>query len=479
MKKLMEQTEKFIKNMRWKAFFFLNPNAKKEDKEVYGFKTWRAPPAIEELKTFEDKMRQMITDIKFKKSDNAFQTSLRNEIKTIQNDNKILTKADKTSNFYKMEPREYSKLLDRNIQKNYKKTNKATYDQIRKNEKELVQQLDLSDRIEITAEREAFITLKDHKPNFPNNPTCRLINPSKSELGKISKKILEKTIKNIRENTKLNLWKNTYDVIQWFRNLRKQDSTVFITFDVVDFYPSIDEELLTKAIKFANKHTEISGFEMEIIFHTKKTLLHNKNENWIKNTRKSSTFDVTMGSYDGAETCELVGLFMLSIIQRKLGKQIGLYRDDGLAALSNTPRNIENKKKELCKIFNDQNLKVTIEANKKVVNYLDITLDLNSNIFKPYKKPNDTPVYVNIKSNHPPSILKTIPRGINKRLSNLSCNETVFNNTTAEYQEALNQSGYNYKLHYDPGNDTTRHKKHRKRKIIWYNPPYDGRVKTM
>jgi hypothetical protein len=45
-------------------------------------------------------------------------------------------------------------------------------------------------------------------------------------------------------------------------------------------------------------------------------------------------FDVTMGSYDGAEICELVGLFILSKLEAKFGKnQVGLYRDDGLAIL--------------------------------------------------------------------------------------------------------------------------------------------------
>ena len=52
--------------------------------------------------------------------------------------------------------------------------------------------LELDDRIDVTAQKQAFITLKDHKPNFRNNPTCRLINPTKPEIGKISKQILEK-----------------------------------------------------------------------------------------------------------------------------------------------------------------------------------------------------------------------------------------------------------------------------------------------
>ena len=49
---------------------------------------------------------------------------------------------------------------------------------------EIARKIHLEDRVNTTAKQEAFITLKDHKPNFANNPTCRLINPVKSEIGK-------------------------------------------------------------------------------------------------------------------------------------------------------------------------------------------------------------------------------------------------------------------------------------------------------
>ena len=48
------------------------------------------------------------------------------------------------------------------------------------------------------AKRDAFITIKDHKENFPSNVKCRLINPSKGELGKVSKVILDNINNNIR-----------------------------------------------------------------------------------------------------------------------------------------------------------------------------------------------------------------------------------------------------------------------------------------
>ena len=96
-----------------------------------------------------------------------------------------------------------------------------------------------------------------------------------------------------------------------------------------------------------------------------------------------------MGCYDGAETCELVGNFLLSQIQ-KLNINIGLYRDDGLVISNTTPRDTENIKKEICPIFNQNGLRITIEANKQTILFLDVTFKLNKNTFQPFTKPNTT-----------------------------------------------------------------------------------------
>ena len=112
-------------------------------------------------------------------------------------------------------------------------------------------------------------------------------------------------------------------------------------------------------------------------------------------------FDVTMGSFDGAETCEVVGSYLLSILKKKFGDCIGLYRDDGLAAFKKTPQQLEKIKKQICKIFSDNGLRITVEANAKVINYLDVTLDLNTGQYQPYNKPGNTPSYIHHESNHP------------------------------------------------------------------------------
>jgi hypothetical protein len=162
---------------------------------------------------------------------------------------------------------------------------------------------------------------------------------------------------------------------------------------------------------------------------------------------------------------------------------VDLYRDDGLAVCTKMPRQIENIKKKICKIFTDNNLKITIEANLKTVDFLDITMDLRSCIHKYYRKPNNTPLYVHKENNHPPSITKNIPKIINRRLSSTSSNEASFNEAIPAYQEALDNSGYNYKLKYKPpqkdtSNNNSRNKHHRKRNISWFNPPYSENVST-
>ena len=131
-----------------------------------------------------------------------------------------------------------------------------------------------------------------------------------------------------------------------------------------------------------------------------------------------------MGSYDGAETCELVGSFLLSQLQ-DLNANIGLYRDDGLAITNATPRETESIKKEICRIFNNNGLGITIEANKQIINFLDVTFNLKRSTYQPFTKPNTSLQYVHRESNHPPITIKNIPAGINKRLSSLSSDKSI------------------------------------------------------
>ena len=127
-------------------------------------------------------------------------------------------------------------------------------------------------------ETEAFITIKDHKEGFPHSLSFRLINPSKTDIGKISKCILDSINKNIIQKSKVNQWHNTSEVISWFKNIKNKNKTSFINFDVESFYPSISIELFNDAINYAKSMTNIDDDQLAIIMQSRKTLLFYDND---------------------------------------------------------------------------------------------------------------------------------------------------------------------------------------------------------
>ena len=235
------------------------------------------------------------------------------------------------------------------------------------------------------------------------------------------------------------------------------------------------EELINKSLDYASNYVEISDEDRRIILQSKKSFLFDKNQPWCK--KGDTNFDVGMGSFDGAETCELVGLFMLNQL-KQLNLNQGIYRDDALIACQLRPRQVELKKKEICRIFKEHNLSITIEANLKVVNFLDVTLDLNTETYKPYMKPNNRILYINKQSNHPPSIIRNIPAAVNKRLCSISSSEAEFSAAIPPYQEALAASGFDHTLKYEDTEKIGPKKLNWGRRITNFNPPYSANVDT-
>ena len=95
------------------------------------------------------------------------------------------------------------------ITTSYKKTNKNIGTKINKEGIKFAKQANILDKIEINGTGNSFITLKDHKENFTNHPTRRLINPSKNEIGRIRKHILGRINSKLVSKLSVNEWKST------------------------------------------------------------------------------------------------------------------------------------------------------------------------------------------------------------------------------------------------------------------------------
>ena len=98
--------------------------------------------------------------------------------------------------------------------------------------------------------------------------------------------------------------------------------------------------------------------------------------------------------------------------------------------------------------FQRQWLQIIIKCNLKIVDYLDVTFNLNDGTCRLFHKPNEETTYIYVKSDHLPQIIKKIPRSIEKRLSHLSSTKEIFENSKDSYEQRLQQCGCNELLNY-------------------------------
>ena len=124
-----------------------------------------------------------------------------------------------------------------------------------------------------------------HRVAMDHWQTHRLINPAKSNIGRISKNILENINRQIRLKYNLNQWRSTDQALEWFSNIDSKTRKVLLQLDIVDFYPSISEDLFNKALDFADTICTISDSTRKILKNARKSLLFSDGATWQKKNR--------------------------------------------------------------------------------------------------------------------------------------------------------------------------------------------------
>ena len=184
-----------------------------------------------------------------------------------------------------------------------------------------------------------------------------------------------------------------------------------------------------------------------------------------------------------AQRC--VNMYMLHLLSQRLSIDfVGLYRDDGATAQILSKKQADRARKDIIAIFKSCGFTITVEINLPRMDMLDVTFDLPSGKYWPYRKPNNELLYIHSKSNHPLSILKHLPKNINDRLSSISCDEAEFDKAKPAYEQALKNSGFNSTLTYTTpsqlqSSQSAKRKRQRKRNIIWFNPPFDKKTSPL
>ena len=97
-----------------------------------------------------------------------------------------------------------------------------------------------------------------------------------------------------------------------------------------------------------------------------------------------------------------------------------MYSDDGLVIFKNMSNSeVERKKKYLIKMFKRNGLPITAKTNLNVVVFFNVNFDLIQDVYRPYKKSNEDPLYLDRNSNHPLTVIKQITKAQSKRISDI------------------------------------------------------------
>ena len=242
----------------------------------------KCPGKVKELVPFEKDLIALVRNVKFRKVKNQFHKKIQQDIKTISSSDKTMTFADKSNNMPRLSKDQYNTLLNNSTTSTYKKSNSNIKKKISISGRNILKDKEVLHRMDINSESNCFITLKDHKEKIQNNPAERLINSAKNELGRFSKFFVQTEKKELRQKLKMNQWKNTDDLIDWFKSIKDKQHCKIVISDIKDFYPSIKESLLKQPLDFAEKYIKVTSEDKAIIKHGRNYLLFNKQQIWIK-----------------------------------------------------------------------------------------------------------------------------------------------------------------------------------------------------
>ena len=217
--------------MQWRAFYYLQlgedsneeGNNSDESYEKSRFSTLFSigakPPVIAQMEFFEKDLLEIPKKLEFRAYTNQFQREMKENLNkmTTENPNKVIVPADKTRNYYACPIENYEKILTECITNEHRLANESELDEVNQKAALIARKEKLETRMEVYTPGKASITVKDTKLGFPERLSCRLLNPAKTHIGKLSQTILKEKVAELRYKLLLNHWKSTHEVLEWLK----------------------------------------------------------------------------------------------------------------------------------------------------------------------------------------------------------------------------------------------------------------------
>ena len=328
---------------------------------------------------------------------------------------------------------------------------------------------------------------KTHKPNNPVRLLTTGCNTAIENLSRFIEAVCSPLTNNIE--TRIKDTCHLLDIIDELNSEMIPDNTILVSFDIVNMYPSIDNDRSIAAVRDALEARENKSPSTDCIIEGLEICLRCNNSKF-----GSQNLLQLNGTATGApNSCSYADLAVFDIdknvLQAKRNtyqeiRYFGRYRHDCLALWTGSL-----EKYELFLMFLnslDSNLQFTIEIGGSELYFLDLKFTLTDNKLQTtvYSKPTDSHLYLQADScHHLPSILG-IQKGIALRLRRICLTDEEYNNKSKEYKAYLIGRGYKLKNIEKSFNDVlnmsrqqSRIKKtkntHSKNKIVFcskYNP---------
>ena len=519
---MIRQAESLIDRMRWKYFF-----AQKRDEELdldktvveineeeeeeletdaiglskLRLKSFKKPgkSSSVHLNNFETDLISAITNLKGRNlppKQAVFDREIKKSIKEACPKGNIILFGDKSTNKYTIGTDQWKEILNQLLMAGYRKINHDRLITLNQLELETAQKLELEAFLPPILISPAYFTLKDHKPDFLRlipSEHCRLINPSKSYLGKIVNFRVKEILKKLKPlNQQRTVFTNTSDAIDWLKRIKsnrsgREEERLGTTLDIKSYYPNIKAELIEKALAWAATSVSIPEDTLPLIKQASIGLLYDGHQLW----ERLGGFEITQGGFHSAALADLTSAYINFMIGEAANKesgferfQWGIFKDDLILYWEGrSMRQREKFLKMVCSVIKSLGFSVKVNLWLPKAEFLDVEMDFGELENDAYMKPNNTPLYVNANSNHHPKILKNLPANILGRVINITSRESNINTALKPYQEALVKANHRKIKEISEqlinvrksGQDKTVKKSKAKRQVIWFTPPYNGR----
>ena len=392
---------------------------------------------------------------------------------------------------------QWRELVSQMLKSGYRKVNLDRLITLNQNELATAQALNLDEFLPPILVSRAYFTIKDHKIDFERlipSEHCRLINPTKSYLGKVVNFRVKQILSQIKpKNPTRTVFTNTQDAMDWLKQIKLKggggEMRLGTTLDIKNYYPSIKFNLVEQALSWAA--TQSATFPedtLSIIKQASIGLLFDGEQLW----ERVGEFEITQGGYHSASLADLTSAYINFKLDEEISQdssferfQWGIYKDDiVMNSEGRSMRVRENFLKKVCSVIKGLGFNVKTTAWQAKTEFLDLTMDFTCLENDAYTKPNNTLRYVNANSNHHPQILKNLPTNILGRVINITSRDEKIKEAIVPYQKALKEANYTKiekvtekLLHVrasEQGKTKSPPKKSAKRPIIWFTPPYNG-----